>query len=361
MRARAPRGHWRRPPPSLPAAIYLRRVAAGVGAWAGGGAACDVRVLPAPPVQLLGVYLSHVPRLGGGDGDLAAAANLVLRVWGGPDCRELLWDSQASGGGAPMTRAAAAVGAGLPPRPAADAGADADADADADAVRGAGVGSRLVRDAALAWAGSRFLPARAREAGALVLAGDFRVTLTRAGAKKHVAALWLHTAYLPVPLAAARPLATALPPRTAGAGVPVPPRGAVPSSAAARERAEATVWLGADVPGGVLGAGLPTLGALYAGAASHEDGLAPLRTAAAGDAAAATAAAAEGVAYFAKPSIDGLHRDKAHAKVPAEFALALRFCALDLPAEWAAVLEDEKAQPTTPPGMPSGLLYYRPT
>jgi hypothetical protein len=32
---------------------------------------------------------------------------------------------------------------------------------------------------------------RSREPGALVVAGDFRLTLTRAGAKKHAAALWL--------------------------------------------------------------------------------------------------------------------------------------------------------------------------
>jgi hypothetical protein len=250
-------------------------------------------------------------------------------------------------------------------------------------------------------------------------AGDFRLVFCVAGRKKPFAGLWLNTACFPLPGAAvpavaaalasaslpplrelsrsalvgspvARPAlspAPAIPatpedaPDAAGAAstglrAPVPPlalsgsptasgasaapvlpqRGSVPSSPQAREGVTRTLWLGPDVPGGVIGPGVPLLGALYTAAGGYRPHL-PMawqlsssisagrgRAGTAGTpagveaASAAAAATAEGIVFFTKAQVDGAVKDKRHRAFPADFTIALRFRAVALPPEYAGLV-----------------------
>jgi hypothetical protein len=149
------------------------------------------------------------------------------------------------------------------------------------------------------------------------------------------------------------------PTASGGAAVPVlPQRGSVPSSPQAREGVTRTLWLGPDVPGGVIGPGVPLLGALYTAAGGYRPHL-PMpwqlsssssssaargRAGSAGTpagaeaASAAAASAAEGVVFFTKGQVDGAVRDKRHRAFPADFTIALRFRAVALPPEYAGLL-----------------------
>ena len=93
--------------------------------------------------------------------------------------------------------------------------------------------------------------------------------------------------------------------------------------------------------------------------------LPPVPEPASATASASASAAAEGVAFFNKASVDGPHKDRRHARMPASFSLALRFRALDMPAEWAAVLASPEPLPALSPSsaLPDAqrdaLQFYR--
>lgn len=130
--------------------------------------------------------------------------------------------------------------------------------------------------------------------------------------------------------AAAAPsgLAAAIP------GPVLPARGPITTSPESRQLLSDAVWLGPDVPGCVIGRGVPLLGALYTASGAYVPHL-PIQAASAG-AGVTASASADGVVFFAKRNVDGAIKDKKHKAFPADFAIAISFRALALPPEFSA-------------------------
>ncbi len=206
-------------------AAFWRAVAGGVGPWASGAAASAA---PRPAVRVTSVALSAFPALfcARGCGRDESARALFWDIRQGDFCR-----------GASAARLAAAADA---------AGAPRWAPAAADAVP--------------------------------LLRGDLRLSLYRAGRRKALAELWLHTAFLPLPAGA----------REALTATPAPD---------ARAAAQATA---------------PTLGALFtAGRAAPDDALCGAR--------------ACGEAVFSRAELDGVVKDKRARRWPRDITLTIAF------------------------------------
>ena len=213
LRAANSHGWLVAPQPAPTAAVYLDRVAGGVGPWA---ASADPARVPRPAVELESFAIVGAPAtLPADSGGCCApsagaevdARDLYVTVWGGPGCATLVSDSRTWGGAAssarPRPSASVAPGSSAAPAVAPDSGGSADSPP----------GSLSVLEWSLGGSASLATPAGGAEglegpdptprpAHETVVQGDFRVCLVLPGHRKPVAAWWLHTACLPIPAAA---------------------------------------------------------------------------------------------------------------------------------------------------------------